>query len=508
MQHNIKLSASTRCLNDRHLIVITGNGKKQPSLSEWLVKQLNDGHQQLTENIISGSSPNDLGSIWNYPSTGKSAGISLIASGTKQLTKVALDKLKLSLTRCVRQAAASASKGKTSPVKLQIYCEDISFDTNDLSLRGANLKRHSVEEVILTTAASLYKYDEFKSAGKSTKSIDLALIHPKAKDWTNRLKQLQGLIHGINLAKDLANAPPNLCTPPYLAAQGKQLAKQYKKMSCKVLGEKEMKKLGMGAYLAVTDGSAYPPQLTIMEYAGGKKGQKPLVIVGKGMTFDTGGISIKPSGKMDEMKYDMCGAASVIGTMKAIAEMGLPVNLIGMAVGAENSVDSKSYRPGDIVTTMSGKSVEVLNTDAEGRLVLCDTLTYVAKYKPRYVIDIATLTGACVVALGHLRSGMFANDEELASRIESAGATSHDLVWQLPLDKAYMEDMNTNFADIANVGGRSAGTITAAGFLAEFAEEYPWAHLDIAGTAWYEGANKGATGRPVPLLTQFIIDSL
>lgn len=550
MQQNIKLSASTEYLNDRHLIIIATNhapdaqkavgankgknaAKSKPAKSttpplipSQLLKQLDPAHALAIENIAADSVARKLGHTWNLPATAKSATVSLITSGTGKMSKVSLEVLKVALKRCVRQAAA-VSGYPESPAKLQVCCGDIDFfKFGDVTLRGADMDSYAIDEIIPAIAASLYSYDEFKAPDKTNKTskpdkaskpaktknkieLDLLTTTSTTSDKSSgKLKQLQALIQGLNLAKDLANAPPNLCTPPYLAAQAKQLAKQYKGMSCKVLGEKEMTKLGMNAYLAVTEGSIYPPQLAIMEYMGGKKGQAPLVIIGKGMTFDTGGVSIKPSSKMDEMKYDMCGAASVIGTMKAVAEMRLPVNLVGMAVGAENSVDGKSYRPGDIIRTMSGRTVEILNTDAEGRLVLCDTLTYAARYKPRYVVDIATLTGACVVALGHLRSGMFATDDELAQRLEKAAATSHDLIWQLPLDTLYMNDMQSNFADVANSGGRAAGTITAAGFLAEFAGAYPWAHLDIAGTAWDEGVNKGATGRPVSLLTQFVMDTL
>ena len=550
MQQNIKLSASTKYLNDRHLIIIATNhapaaqkavgankGKNAakskpakitalPLISSQLLKQLDPAHALAIENIAADPASRQFGRTWNLPATAKSATVSLITSGTGEMSKVALEALKVKLTRCVRQAAA-VSGYPESPAKLQVFCGDINFDkTGDVTLRGADMDSYAIDEIIPAIAASLYSYDEFKAPDKASKPAKPAKASKPAKTknkieldllsststasnkWSSKLKQLQALIQGLNLAKDLANAPPNLCTPPYLAAQAKQLAKQYKRMSCKVLGEKEMTKLGMNAYLAVTEGSIYPPQLAIMEYMGGKKGQAPLVIIGKGMTFDTGGVSIKPSSKMDEMKYDMCGAASVIGTMKAVAEMNLPVNLVGMAVGAENSVDGKSYRPGDIIRTMSGKTVEILNTDAEGRLVLCDTLTYANRYKPRYVVDIATLTGACVVALGHLRSGMFSTDDDLAQRLKKAAATSHDMVWQLPLDTLYMEDMQSNFADLANSGGRAAGTITAAGFLANFAGAYPWAHLDIAGTAWDEGPKKGATGRPVSLLTQFVMDTL
>ncbi len=498
-RQSIKLSASSKLQGDQAaIIILKQEGEQHNELSKkqnktakqsksaatsacptWLYNQLSTAACKSLDELAS-SNNSRFGEVWHL-----SDNLTVISCGEKPLTELALSKLAIPLRTALRQTHAN---------KAQIFTDYSSS---------------VLDAICLAAAASSYTYDDFKSK-KSTSPVpsNLTILHPQPELIKPRLQQLQGIAQGIVLAKDLANSPPNHCTPPHLADQGRQLAHQYKKISCKVLGEKQLQQLNMNAYLAVTQGSSYPPQLVIMEYKGTKASTPPVVLVGKGMTFDTGGISIKPSGKMDEMKYDMCGAASVFGTMKALAELGLPINVVGMAVGAENSVDAKSYRPGDILSTMSGKSVEVLNTDAEGRLVLCDTLTYVAKkYSPRCVIDIATLTGACVIALGHLRSGMFANDDALARQIENAANLTRDLVWRLPMDKAYMEDMKSNFADIANVGNRSAGTITAAGFLAEFAQAYPWVHLDIAGTAWLEGARKGATGRPVPLLTQFLISA-
>jgi leucyl aminopeptidase len=267
-----------------------------------------------------------------------------------------------------------------------------------------------------------------------------------------------------------------------------------------------MEKLGMGALLSVSRGSDEPATLIHATYQGGKKSEKPIVIVGKGITFDTGGISLKPSSDMDEMKYDMCGAASVIGTMRAVSEMKLPINVVGIVASAENMPSGKATRPGDVVTSMSGKTIEILNTDAEGRLVLCDALTYIEKLKPAAAIDIATLTGACVVALGKVATGLFSNNDELAGEISEAGHQAWDRVWQMPVWDDYATLLKSNFADLANIGGRAAGSITAACFLSEFAKEYPWAHLDIAGTAWVSGKDKGATGRPVPLLCEFLIN--
>jgi leucyl aminopeptidase len=284
------------------------------------------------------------------------------------------------------------------------------------------------------------------------------------------------------------------------------LDKAHKKIKTTVLEEKDMQKLGMGSFLSVTRGSEQPAKLITLEYKGGDKKQKPIVLVGKGITFDTGGISLKPGAEMDEMKYDMCGAASVLGTLQAIAEMDLPLNVVGVIPTCENMPSGIATKPGDIVTSMSGQTIEILNTDAEGRLILCDALTYSAKFEPDTVIDIATLTGACVIALGHVAHGLFANEDNLAKELLAAGEQSHDRAWQLPLWDDYQPLLDSNFADMQNIGGRAGGTITAACFLARFTKEYRWAHLDIAGTAWLSGKQKGATGRPVPMLTQYLIN--
>jgi leucyl aminopeptidase len=273
-----------------------------------------------------------------------------------------------------------------------------------------------------------------------------------------------------------------------------------------VLERADMERLGMHTLLSVAQGSAQPPKFITLEHRGGPKKMKPVALVGKGITFDTGGISLKPAGEMDEMKFDMCGAASVLGTMKAVGEMKLPVNVVGAIPTTENMPGGRATRPGDIVKSLSGQTVEILNTDAEGRLILCDALTYVERFQPAAVIDIATLTGACVIALGHVATGLFANDPALARELTAAGETAQDRVWQLPLWDDYQEQLKSNFADFANIGGRPAGAVTAACFLARFTKNYKWAHLDIAGTAWKSGKEKGATGRPVPLLTQFLVN--
>ena len=311
---------------------------------------------------------------------------------------------------------------------------------------------------------------------------------------------------GVSLARDLGNLPGNVCTPSYLAEQAKALAERHRKVTFKALDETRMKRLGMGSLLSVARGSREPPRLIVLEYRGAARGQASIVLVGKGVTFDSGGISIKPSATMDEMKFDMCGAASVIGAMEACATLDLPLNVVALAPATENLPDGNASKPGDIVTTMAGKTVEILNTDAEGRLILCDALTYAERYKPDVIIDLATLTGACVIALGAHASGLFSNHQPLADALLAAGERAGDRAWQMPLWDEYAEQLKSNFADVANVGGREAGAVTAASFLAGFVSKQRWAHLDIAGTAWRSGRAKGATGRPVGLLCQYLLD--
>lgn len=322
------------------------------------------------------------------------------------------------------------------------------------------------------------------------------------------------LAHGMSLARTLGNLPGNICTPTYLGEQAKTLGKQFKSLSVKVLDRKQIEALKMGSFLSVARGSVEQPRFIVLHYKGkpvaAKHGAKapagPIVLVGKGITFDSGGISIKPAATMDEMKFDMCGAASVLGTLRAVAEIGLPGEIIGLIPTCENMPSGSANKPGDVVTSMSGQTIEILNTDAEGRLILCDALTYAERFKPSAVIDIATLTGACVVALGKVNTGLFASDDALAEALLAAGKQSMDTAWRLPLDDAYQEQLKSNFADMANIGGQPGGAVTAACFLARFAKAYHWAHLDIAGTAWRGGGEKGSTGRPVPMLLQYLIN--
>lgn len=336
------------------------------------------------------------------------------------------------------------------------------------------------------------------------KKISIASTTKNNKDLQKAVAEGLAIANGMDLTKDLGNLPPNICTPSYLGQTAKKLARDFG-FKVEVLGRKEIEALKMGAFIAVTQGAVTPPQFIVIRHQGGAAKDAPVVLVGKGITFDTGGISLKPGEGMDEMKYDMCGAASVLGTMRAIGELKLKRNVIGVIPTCENMPSAHATRPGDIVTSMSGQTIEILNTDAEGRLILCDALTYVERFKPAAVIDIATLTGACVIALGGVHSGLFSDDDELAESLLTAGKYSQDTVWRMPLDAAYQDQLKSNFADMANIGGRPAGSVTAACFLARYTEKYTWAHLDIAGTAWKSGAAKGATGRPVPLLVNYLL---
>ena len=368
-----------------------------------------------------------------------------------------------------------------------------------------------IRQTIEATEGTLYQFNEYKTKNKPNRRQikKLVLTVPTRKELPDgelAAKHAMAIVKGIKLTRDLANRPANICTPVHLAEQAKNLGKLHRSIKVTVLDEDDMAKLGMNTLLSVTRGSVEPAKLITLEYKGAKKEVKPIVLVGKGVTFDTGGISIKPAAAMDEMKYDMCGAASVLGTLLAVAEIELPINVVGVIPTTENMPDGRATKPGDIIKSMSGQTVEILNTDAEGRLILCDALTYSERFHPQVVIDIATLTGACVIALGNHASGLLSNHNPLARDLLNAGESSGDRAWQLPLWEEYNKQLNSPFADMANIGGREAGTITAACFLSRFAEKYHWAHLDIAGTAWTSGKNKGATGRPVPLLTQYLLD--
>ena len=376
------------------------------------------------------------------------------------------------------------------------------FQSISVDISALPQEQHYLFALSLTQAA--YGYDEFKSKKNEFVLSEIQLIATQSTLTAEQLNLIEAVELGQNYARDLGNRPGNICFPEYLAEQAQALAAEFPELlKVTVLDEQQIADLGMGAFLAVSKGSDRPGRIITLEYQA-QRSEAPVVLVGKGITFDTGGISLKPGAGMDEMKYDMCGSASVLGTMRALCEAKLPIHVVGTIAAAENMPSGGATRPGDIVTTMSGQTVEILNTDAEGRLVLCDTLTYVKRFNPAIVIDIATLTGACVVALGSVLTGMFSPDDELAQEIETAGKQSFDRVWRMPVIDDYQEQLDSPFADIANIGGPKAGSVTAACFLQRFTHEYRWAHLDIAGTAWNSGANKGATGRPVPLLMQIL----
>ncbi|UCH53387.1 MAG: leucyl aminopeptidase, partial [Pseudomonadota bacterium] len=397
---------------------------------------------------------------------------------------------------------------KTAAALKQIGATDAVSYLTELDIKGRDLA-WKVRQTVEVTEASLYRFDQLKSIPNNQKRALKRIVLAVAKrsdlaTGEKALREGQAIAAGVALARDLGNLPGNICTPSYLADQAKELGRQHP-LKVTILEEADMHALGMGALLSVARGSRQPPKLIVLEYHGGKPDAPPVALVGKGLTFDAGGISLKPADKMDEMKFDMCGAASVLGALKAVAELKLPLNVIGVIPSSENLPDGNANKPGDIVTSMSGQTIEVLNTDAEGRLILCDALTYAERYNPAVVIDIATLTGACVIALGAHAAGLLANHEPLARELLAAGRYAHDRAWQLPLWDEYQQQLDSNFADMANVGGREAGTITGACFLARYAKKLKWAHLDIAGVAWKGGKEKGSTGRPVPLLTQFLI---
>jgi leucyl aminopeptidase len=368
----------------------------------------------------------------------------------------------------------------------------------------------SVRDLVSTAADQDYRYTATKSEKRPVKHpltrLTLWLSKKHDLDAAERaVRHGAAIAAGVALAKELGDLPGNICTPGYLAQRAQQLAADHQHLQVEVLEEHDMQELGMGALLSVSRGSRQPAKLIVMRYAGGKEGQKPVVLVGKGLTFDAGGISIKPAADMDEMKYDMCGGASVIGAMLTAVSLQLPLNLVGVVPASENLPDGEANKPGDIVTSMSGQTVEILNTDAEGRLILCDALTYTERFDPAVVIDLATLTGACVVALGKHPAGLFTADDKLATEILAAGDYAGDRAWRMPLWEDYQTQLDSNFADMANIGGRDGGAITAACFLSRYTKKYPWAHLDIAGIAWRSGKEKGATGRPVALLSQFLL---
>ena len=407
------------------------------------------------------------------------------------------------------------SLNQVKQITQSIAKSNIFLTSKQITISLTNLTKSNcyefVKQFVETTQYHHYRFDQYKTTKApaiKTEKVTLCLTDKNCIEQAElAVKHAIAIANGVAATREMADQPSNVCNAKYLAEQAKQLADQTKTLKVSLYDEKAMAKLNMNAYLAVGRGSANESIMTVIEYQGAaNKKAKPFVFVGKGLTFDSGGISIKPAASMDEMKYDMCGAATVFGVMKTVAELNLPINVVGVMAGCENMPGGNAYRPGDILTTMSGKTVEVLNTDAEGRLVLCDVLTFVERFNPQSVIDIATLTGACIIALGHHYTGLLGNNDKLLNELTKAANQSHDKAWQLPIDDDFKSQIKSTCADIANVGGRDGGTITAACFLSYFTEKYHWAHLDIAGTAWNSGAQKGATGRPVAMLAQYLIN--
>lgn len=411
-----------------------------------------------------------------------------------QATRVVLVGIGAGAARDVRSAVlAAVAATKSSSLKKLSVC----FATP--------ARADAVRAVVTAVADATYTYTTTKSKPEGRTLSKVVVATANASEVQGSFDRAVGIVTGAELTKEWANRPANHATPTLLAQAAQDLA-QFPKISCEVLGPKEVAKLGMGAFMAVAQGSDQPLRFIVLKYNGAAKTKAPTVLVGKGITFDCGGISIKPAAEMDEMKFDMSGAASVLGVFRSLAVLKPAINVVGLIAACENLVSGSAVKPGDVVTSMSGQTIEILNTDAEGRLVLCDALTYAERFKPAAVVDIATLTGACVIALGGVRSGLFASQDALGNALSAAGEAAQDGCWRMPLDEDYADGLKTNFADVANLGGRAGGAIAAAKFLQRFTEKFPWAHLDIAGTAWKSGAAKGATGRPVGLLVEYLMD--
>lgn len=475
-------------------IVIGVLDKHKLTDSAKLVDELSHGF--ITQILRRGDLSGDVGdSLMLHDVPGlKSARVLLVGCG--KLSELNQQKF----TNIISNASSELSKAKIKNAVISLTDLESKSLSAQMQVRLATEALHQTD----------YRFSRLKKdAAPSLKKVTLHFADKRAAAMNKARLAVQigqAIGAGRNTARELGNLPGNICTPTYLAKQATNYDKSYSKLKTTILDQKEMEKLGMGSLLSVSKGSRTPPKFIVMQYNGGKKADRPYVLVGKGVTFDSGGISIKPGAQMDEMKFDMCGAASVMGTMVSVNELKLPINVVAIVPSVENMPDGAASKPGDIVTSMSGQTIEILNTDAEGRLILCDALTYSEKFKPKAVIDVATLTGACVIALGAHPAGLLSNQQKLADQLLTAGTESGDRAWQLPLWEDYQDQLKSNFADMANIGGREAGTVTAACFLSRFTKKLNWAHLDIAGVAWYGGENKGATGRPVPLLTQYLMD--
>ena len=478
-------------------VVIPVYASRKLSASAKIIDKASNGY--ISNLIRRGEIEGDLGNTLLLHNLENTLCDRVLLVGCGKEKDVSVDTFyKINNTMVTRLKASGATEIASYLTEVPVKRKDINWKI-----------QHSIQAI----DESLYTFNQFKSDKKETRRPLRKFIFSvngrgQLMQGEQAVREGMAISAGIQLAKYLGNLPGNVCTPEYLANEAKKLAKQHNQLKTTVLEEQDMEKLGMGSLLSVSRGSREPAKLIAMEYSAGDKDQAPIVFVGKGVTFDSGGISLKPGGAMDEMKYDMCGAASVLGVVSACAELQLPINIVGIIPSVENMPDGIAIKPGDIVTSMSGQTIEILNTDAEGRLILCDALTYAEKFNPDVVIDIATLTGACIVALGAHPAGLLSNHNPLANDLLSAGQASGDRCWQLPLWDDYQEQLSSNFADMANIGGKGAGTITAACFLSRFTKKYHWAHLDIAGVAWKSGEKKGATGRPVGLLTQYVLDRI
>jgi leucyl aminopeptidase len=475
-------------------VVVGVFDNRKPSLSAELIDRASNGY--VSEIIRRGDMEGKLGStllLHNVRGT--------LAD---RVLLVGLGKERDFRDKEFRLAIKSAVKllNETGSYEAVIYLTEEKVKRQEVAWR--------VEHAVVAAMEAIYRFEQMKSQPTEVRRPlrKLTLSVPQRSDLVaGEAAAARGLAiaHGMELARDLGNLPANVCTPAYLGQRAQEMAKEFPDLKVSVLERKEIEELGMGSFLSVTNGSYEPPRFIIFEYRGNPRKQKPMVLVGKGITFDTGGISLKPPADMDQMKFDMCGAAAVFGTLRAIVELKAAVNLVGLVAACENMPSGRATKPGDIVKSMSGQTIEVLNTDAEGRLILADALTYAERYEPEAVVDIATLTGAMVIALGHVACGVFSNSDGLARALVAAGEEAYDRGWQLPLWDDYQEGLNSNFADFANIGGRAGGSITAACFLSRFAKKFDWAHLDIAGIAYQEGKEKGATGRPVPMLTTWLL---
>ncbi len=496
MDFSIKSADSKNSLNtiktDCIVVGVYENNKLTPEATEL------DKQKTISNALKNGDIDGQPGSSLLLPTPAGTAAQRVLLIGLGKNTEISEKDFRQSITAVIK------SISRTSIAHLLIALPFNSIAGRDMSW--------SIYCILSEFHTSLYHSDAMKSQKAPSPKIRKAAFYIPSADVTNAKKTLErtgAITEGMKLTQDLGNLPANICTPTYLAKQAKNLAKQYK-FDIEILDRKQIEALKMGSFLSVAKGSDEPPKFIVLKHMNGKSKEAPVVLVGKGITFDSGGISLKPGAAMDEMKYDMCGAASVLGTFKAIGKLNLKQNIIGIIPACENMPSGRANKPGDIVTSMSGQTIEILNTDAEGRLILCDALTFAERFHPETVIDIATLTGSCIVALGHYNSGLFTRLDEahdkLAEELIDASKSSNDPVWRMPIEDAYQEQLKSNFADMANIGGQPAGCVTAACFLERFTRKYTWAHLDIAGTAWKSGAAKGATGRPVPLLCTWLIN--